>query len=109
MLAFDEPRGTGIEWIENRRAYENSTTIRRPGPFFPIGKLRTLQGRVEGKHLHVELDGEKLWDLEIPKDVLDPKWVMRPGWMSSQERLQMSVSTWKSEFVIQEARFRPLN
>lgn len=111
MIALDGYGGTvsGIEWFEGRRSYENSTSIRPPSPHLPLGQPRILQGRVEGKHLRVELDGEKLWDLDVPETLIDPAWEMRPGWLTPEERLQMYVSAWYSGIEVHDARFRPLD
>lgn len=111
MLTLDGWSGTisGIEMVENRRANENSTTIRQSAPCLPFGKPVVLQGRVEGPHLTVNLNDQKLWDLDVPEMPPPETWGMRVGWMTAAERLQMYVSTWFSEFEIREARFRPLD
>ncbi|MDB5385555.1 MAG: hypothetical protein JWM11_1201 [Planctomycetaceae bacterium] len=111
MLALDSANGVccGIEWFENRRSFENSTTIRQTELSLPIGKPCTVFGHVEGNHLRVELNGKKLWDLDIPESLTDRAWDMRPAWLTPEERLQMSAATWYSGFEILEARFRSLD
>lgn len=110
-MVLDGVNGTasGIQWYLGRAAHDNPTTIHTPSFLFPQGKPRVLRGQVTDKHLLVELDAKKLWDLDITDKLIDPAEEMRPGWLTPEERLQMYIATWKSEFVIYDARFRTLD
>ncbi len=100
---------SGIEWIDGKKAQENSTTLQHPEPKLPLGQATIVQGRVVGRHLTIEVGGQQLWDLDIPDNLIDPPNPTRAGWLTREENLQLFVGSWFAGVEILEARFRPLD
>lgn len=108
-LGFRGGTQSGICWVEDQPADRNSTTLQHSAELFPVGQPTVVSGRVDGRHLKLEVGGKVLWDLDIPDALKDRVWMLRAGWLTPEERLQMSVVTWETAFEIQEVRFRSLN
>lgn len=108
-LDFGNGSASGIEFLEGKRGHENFSTLRREKHVLPVGRPHVIMARVEGQRLHLEVNGEKLWDLDIPSDLADPVVQFRPGWLTGEERLQLELGTWFSQFEFQEVRFRTLD
>lgn len=110
-LAIDSGGGkvAGIEWYEGRRVNDNSVCVRYEAAKLPPGRPHLISGRVRGKHLLVEINGDKLFDLDIPEKLPDPGWDLRPGWLTPEERLQPFLATYYSSFEIQDLRYRSVD
>lgn len=100
---------SGVEWIEGRHVYDNSTCVELPRPQLPTGRVGIVLARVTGRHLQVDFNYQKVLDLDIPPDLIDPTWSMRPSWLNAEERLRMALATYRSTFEFREVRYRSLD
>ncbi|MDB5336025.1 MAG: hypothetical protein JWN70_1644 [Planctomycetaceae bacterium] len=100
---------SGVEWFEGRRVYDNSTCVELPRPQLPTGRVGIILARVTGRHLQVDFNHQKVLDLDIPPDLIDPTWSMRPNWLNAEERLRLALASYRSTFEFREVRYRSLD
>ena len=109
MVAIDGEQGKsgGVEFFHNARYDKNPAVVRYPSFKLPVDKTAVIQGRVQGTHLHLDIDGTPFLDLDLPDKLTDSSWEMRPGWFTPEERLHLVLTT-NCEFNFPEVRFRTL-
>ncbi|MES2792938.1 MAG: hypothetical protein V4719_25215 [Planctomycetota bacterium] len=107
MVVIDGDGGTsgGVEFINGLRFNQNPTAVRYQQPQFPVGVPQIVQGRMDGRHLQVSIDGKPFLDLDLPEKITDPAWAHRPGWLTPEERLQLTLTT-NCSFSVRDVRFR---
>ena len=108
-LDGDGAQISGLNWFEGKRYKENSTTLRNAQPYLRLNQPTAIQGVVRDRHLTLEVAGKKLWDLDVPDSVREPIGLLRPGWLTPEEQLQMLLNAWETSYEVQEVRFRPLD
>ncbi len=112
MVAIDgeEGKSGGIEFLGNRRYNSNWSVVKYPSYKLPVDKIAVIQGRVQGSHLHLDIDGAKFLDVDLAQTdkIADRSWELRPGWFTPEERLQLVLTT-DCEFKFHDVRFRPLD
>lgn len=111
MVAIDGLKGTtgGIELIDGKSFDQNSASFKYTGHKLPIGKKSVIWGRVQGRQLIVDINGERLIDRPLPdQGIIDHPSPRRAGFLTPEERQQMALST-DSTFEVSEVRFRTHN
>ena len=109
IVAIDGYRGTagGIEFLDGQRYDHNKLLFNYEGHKLPLGELAVIEGRVKDRRLTLEIDGKKYLDLDVPHARRGTPEVSRPGWLTPEERLQLTL--WATNALdVREARFRPL-
>lgn len=109
IVAIDGYRGTagGIEFRDGLRYDHNKLLFKYEGHRLPLGEMAVIQGRVKDRRLTLEINGNKYLDLDVPHAQSGTPEVLRPGWLTPEERLQLTLWT-GSSLTVWESRFRPL-
>lgn len=109
ILAIDGYRGTGggVELPDGKRYDHNPLFFKYDGYQLPQGEPAIIKGRVQGRHLAVEINGKTFIEQDLPDVPLANSEVVRPQWLTADEQLQLGLMT-DSIFDVYEVRYRPL-